>query len=448
MAAELTAQDTAQGTIRAHGTEQHACPDCGQFQFLPRLRPGAEARCLRCDSVLKRFRQSPFDAPLALSIAGLLLYVMTLSTPFLSLNLLGRTRSSQVESGAYSFLADGFWGLTGIVLATLVLVPLVRLLLLLSVLLGLRFANPPPALRALFRWYRHLAPWGMVEVFLFGALVSYTRLVDLAEVTIGPGAFLLAGLALLTVATDAALDPPTIWEALDERCPSLAAKPAAAAPHGGAPRALGCHCCGLVSEAAEGEACRRCGAALHHRKRNSLQRSWALCLAAAVLYVPANYYPVMTIVTLGRGGPHTILGGVVEFIQSGFWPLALIVFLASVAVPMLKLVGLVVMMLGVQRRSPWRLRDRTRLYRLVEVIGRWSMIDVFVVSVLIALVRFGVLASINAEVGAMCFAGVVLLTMVAVETFDPRLMWDAANQPGDQLAAREPSPDLPAGAAP
>ena len=444
MAAELTEQ----GTIPVHGTEQHACPDCGQFQFLPRLRPGAEARCLRCDSVLRRFRQSPFDMPLALTIAGLVLYLATLSTPFLSLNLLGRTRASQVESGAYSFLADGFWGLSGIVLATLVLVPLARLLLLLAVLLGLRVSSPPRWLRALFRWYRHLAPWGMVEVFLFGALVSYTRLVDLAQVTIGPGAFLLAGLALLTVSTDATLDPPAVWEALNERCPPLTGKPSGAGLHANAPRALGCHCCGLVSEADEGERCLRCGAALHHRKRNSLQRSWALCLAAIILYVPANYYPVMNIVSLGRGGPHTILGGVVEFIQSGFWPLALIVFLASVAVPMLKLIGLVVMMLGVQRRSPWRLRDRTRLYRLVEMIGRWSMIDVFVVSVLIALVRFGVLASINAEVGAMCFAGVVLLTMVAAETFDPRLMWDAANQPGDRVAVDEPSPDQPAGAAP
>jgi paraquat-inducible protein A len=149
----------------------------------------------------------------------------------------------------------------------------------------------------------------------------------------------------------------------------------------------------------------------------------------------------MNIVTLGRGGPHTIMGGVVEFVQSGFWPLALIVFTASVAVPMLKLAGLGVMLACIRRGSARGLRQRTRLYRVIEVLGRWSMIDVFVVAVLIALVRFGILASITAQVGAACFGAVVILTMLAAEAFDPRLMWDAAtpgrvrNAPGDDHAA-------------
>ncbi|WP_408906373.1 paraquat-inducible protein A [Roseomonas sp. 18066] len=198
---------------------------------------------------------------------------------------------------------------------------------------------------------------------------------------------------------------------------------------------MGCHCCRRVAHAAPGTDCARCGTVLHARKPAAIARSWALIVAAFILYVPANAYPVMTVVTLGQGGPHTIMGGVVEFVETGFWPLALIVFTASVAVPMLKLVGLSVMLLQMGRPAGLAsLRRRTKLYRVIEVLGRWSMIDVFVVAVLIALVRFGVLASITAGLGAACFGGVVILTMLAAESFDPRLMWDAAAAPPKDTA--------------
>jgi paraquat-inducible protein A len=143
----------------------------------------------------------------------------------------------------------------------------------------------------------------------------------------------------------------------------------------------------------------------------------------------------MTVVTFGHGGAHTILGGVFEFVAAGYWPLAAIVFAASVVVPMLKLVGLSILLLGTGTSSTATLRLRTHLYRLIAVVGRWSMIDVFAVAVLIGLVRFGQPASISAEIGAACFAAVVVLTMLAAETFDPRLMWDVAD-PADVAAPK------------
>lgn len=416
-----TAQDLPAGRLRA-------CDDCGQLVRLPDLAVGIDSRCPRCDAVLRRHRRSPLSTPLALALASLLLCIVTVTTPFLSIRLLGQMRGSKVESGAWAFVEDGLWLLAIVLVATVVLVPLLRLSLRLAVLAGLLTQSPPPWLGRLLRWHEHLGAWSMLEVFLFGALVSYTRLADLAEVQLGPAVYGLGAVVLAMVAADAAFEPQAAWDALEDR--GVMAHPAAAraAPPPGA-IVMGCHCCRRVTLACSGAPCPRCGTALHPRKPGAVARSWALILAAAILYIPANLYPVMTIVTLGRGGPHTIMGGVVEFVHTGFWPLALIVFAASVAVPMLKLVGLSVMLVMLQRGSAAALPQRAKLYRVIEILGRWSMIDVFVVAVLIALVRFGILASINAEVGAACFGAVVILTMLAAESFDPRLMWDAAQAP-------------------
>ncbi|WP_161600893.1 paraquat-inducible protein A [Teichococcus oryzae] len=402
------------------GVIPRECDDCGLLLRMKQEAAGTDSRCPRCGATLRRHHANPLGAPFALAIASLMLCVLTVTMPFLTLRLLGQARDSRIQSGAAAFAQDGLWLLSVIVVVALVLVPLARLLLRLTVLGGLRLRRPPSWLGLPLRWHEHLGAWGMLEVFLFGALVSYTRLVDLAQVELGPAVYGLGAVVLTLVAADAAFEPQAAWDALEARGIGRALP---AAPRG---QPLSCHCCRKVSRAPEGAPCPRCGTALHRRKPNSVARSWALVIAAAILYVPSNYYPVMTIVTLGRGGPHTILGGVVEFIHTGFWPLALIVFLASVAVPMLKLVGLSVMLLSIHRRSARHLRRKTQLYRVVEALGRWSMIDVFVVSVLIALVRFGSIASIHAEVGAACFGAVVVLTMVAAETFDPRLMWDAA----------------------
>jgi paraquat-inducible protein A len=175
----------------------------------------------------------------------------------------------------------------------------------------------------------------------------------------------------------------------------------------------------------ERERCPRCDSTLHVRKPNSVARTWALVIAAAVLYIPANYYPVLTVVQLGAGQPSTILGGVEELITARQYPLAALVFFASILVPVLKLIGLSLMLIATQSGAAGWLRDRTRLYHIVRFIGRWSMIDIFMESLLGALVVFGSVVTIEPGVGAVAFCAVVILTMLAAETFDPRLMWDA-----------------------
>ena len=166
----------------------------------------------------------------------------------------------------------------------------------------------------------------------------------------------------------------------------------------------------------------------HRRRPNSLTRCAALVATAIILYIPANVYPVMTIISFGSGFPSTIIEGVKELLAGGMWPLALLVFFASITVPVLKLLGLIFLMLSVRFKSRWRLRDRTLLYRIVDAIGRWSMIDIFMVSILVALVRAGSIATIEPGVGATSFAAVVIITMMAAMSFDPRLMWDAAGE--------------------
>jgi paraquat-inducible protein A len=199
----------------------------------------------------------------------------------------------------------------------------------------------------------------------------------------------------------------------------------------GTARAAGCascHDCGLLARlpghGAHGARCSRCGAELHVRKPRSLERTWALVIAAALCYVPANVLPVMQVTSLGTTESDTIMSGVIYFLTHGMWPLAVIVFVASVFVPVLKLAILTFLLISVQRGSSWRPVERTRMYRITEAIGRWSMVDIFSISILVALVRLGNLATIQAGPGAVFFGAVVVSTMLAAEAFDPRLIWD------------------------
>ena len=191
-----------------------------------------------------------------------------------------------------------------------------------------------------------------------------------------------------------------------------------------------CHACGLLSRMrplARGyhPICPRCRARLHQRKPNNIARTQAFLLAALIFYIPANILPVMTVIRFGTGEPDTILSGVQQLIAGGMWPLALLVFFASITVPVLKLVVLFYLLISVNRKSRWRPKDRTILYRITETVGRWSMIDIFMISILVALVKLGSIATIEPDIGAACFAAVVVLTMCAAMSFDPRLIWDA-----------------------
>jgi paraquat-inducible protein A len=194
---------------------------------------------------------------------------------------------------------------------------------------------------------------------------------------------------------------------------------------------IACSVCHLLCPAARaGRAvkaarCPRCGAALHSRKPDSIARTWALVIAACIFYIPANVLPMTTVTSLGMVQSDTIMSGVIYFVQSGSWPIALVIFIASIFVPLVKLFILSYLLISVQRKSHFHPKDRTRLYLITEAVGRWSMLDIFVVTILVALVNLGALATIQAGPAALHFAAVVVITMLAAMSFDPRLIWDA-----------------------
>ncbi len=192
---------------------------------------------------------------------------------------------------------------------------------------------------------------------------------------------------------------------------------------------MSCHACHQLSRMPAGLAngaaiCPRCEAHIHVRKPNSISRTWALLIAAYILYIPANLLPIMTVISFGKGEADTILSGVKELIHADMWPIALLVFFASIIVPVTKLLSLTYLLLSVQYQSQWRPRERTVLYRITEVVGRWSMLDIFMISILIALVKLEAVATIEPGMGAISFAAVVIITMFAAMGFDPRLIWD------------------------
>jgi paraquat-inducible protein A len=189
-----------------------------------------------------------------------------------------------------------------------------------------------------------------------------------------------------------------------------------------------CHICGQLSKLALKQHCPRCGAALHLRKPNSINSTWALLVAAYILYIPANLLPVMETRSLFGIQQDTIMSGVVFLWTSGSWVLACVVFLASITVPLLKLFSLTILLLTAQFGARWRLRQRTQLYRLLELVGRWSMLDVYVVTLLVALVQAQSLASVMPGSGVIAFSAVVVLSMAAAMSFDPRLLWDAEHE--------------------
>ena len=286
-----------------------------------------------------------------------------------------------------------------------------------------------------------------MPVFLLGVLVAVVKLAGMAAVS--PGIGLIAfGILTIFLTMLGRLTPHVLWRYAE----SEGVVPVHVPEAGPDVVLTGCHVCGQVqavprADDAEAEHhCVRCHAVVHYRKPDHLARTWALLLAAVVFYIPANVLPVMKVSSVLGDSAHTILGGVVELWDMGSWDIALIVFIASVAVPLTKLLALILLLLTEQWRSTTNLRPRTRLYQMVEFIGQWSMLDVFVVILLAALADFQGLMEISAGAGAAAFGVVVILTMLSAMSFDLRRSWDLEET--SELDAPEPAADRrPASAA-
>ncbi|HEX3984378.1 MAG TPA: paraquat-inducible protein A [Acidisoma sp.] len=405
------------------------CRHCGQLQRVPELAAPSAVDCARCGVTLRRLQVNSLGRALAFSLSGLVLFALACLMPLMRVSTSGMTLGADLFSGPRRLDQQGVWELAAVVLFTTVGAPFLKLLGTSYVLIGIQLPRPPAHMRIVFTFVAKLGAWSMVEVYLVGVFVAYVKLVDIVHIDVGVAVYALVGLMIASIGADAFLDRQMVWEILERK--GIVVHPQTGlsipTPGRGDGIAVSCETCAKVSviHGSDRHECPRCGSHLHFRKPNGIARCWALVAAAAVLYIPANIYPVLTVVQLGAGAPSTILGGVEELVAAKMYPLAAVVFIASIMVPMLKLAGLVILLLMTQLGSRERLHDRGRLYRIVSVIGRWSMIDIFMESILVALVHFGALVTIEPGVGAVAFAGVVILTIFAAESFDPRMMWDA-----------------------
>jgi paraquat-inducible protein A len=441
------------------------CEFCDSVYRRAPLRGRGAACCRRCGAKLYRDARLDLDRTLALVLTALLTFVIANCYPLLSVGVGGKSADGTLWRIILDTSDSNVAPIALVAATSVFFFPLLQICLYGYVAIALRRGRVPAAFIGVMHALRQMRPWTMVEVFMLGMLVAVVKLGDEATSSpeIGMWAFAVLTL-LLTLLNSIALEE--FWERAEEieraaggdplRVRTLPAEAgsasawsypapvhAAASQQGGpdaaaghhdvpSPRAaalglMGCRGCGLVLRARNDATpcyCPRCDSALHRRKPDSQRRAWAFLISAALLYIPANTLTVMRTTELFDVQDNTILSGVVQLWNNGAWDLALIVFTASIVVPLVKIACLLLLLAG-GRGSPLGRRERTRVYRMVEFIGRWSMLDVFVVSLLLALVRFGFVADVEAGPGIVAFCSVVVLTMLASMSFDPRLIWDA-----------------------
>jgi paraquat-inducible protein A len=394
------------------------CPKCGLIQHCGVRTAGEKLTCCRCLTPLSHPAVKSLDATLACAIALLLLLIPALFAPFMTTSVFNATRTSYLVLSGLPLWQEG-WPLLGIVVfLCLVAFPVLRYASLAAVLVMIRSRQKPAWLGIVFRLSNALQPWAMLDVFLLGVAVAYARLHASLFVTVdvGMGSFVAA--AILTLVTRAALDSSRAWQLIrtDFYC-------------GDGRGAIACPSCGYwMPQEQEGCRCARCAAVVRRRARFSISRSSALLIAAVLLYFPANLYPIATIPIDFKPTAYTVLGGVIDLAQSRLLGLAILVFLASFTIPILKMAGLAWCVTSTLLRSKKHLVAKTRVYRLVEEIGRWSMVDPLTIACFVPLLHYNGLINGRAEAAATPFAGVVILTTLAVQFFDPRLMWDAARR--------------------
>ena len=415
-----------------------ACPECDLQQVIPALPAGGRASCVRCHATIARNPVDPIDRPLALAVAAAIVFLIANLAPLMSLSVAGREATTTILGGAQQTWLQGSPATAVAVAVCAVIAPGSYIAFMLAVLAAARRPPAPRWVGRLLSLATTVHPWSMNEVMLLGILVALIKIAQLATVTPGIGMYATGLLVVLLAALGSTFDSHAIWcrtTWADGTLPPLAphawrGTPATRQRARAWPQAAlaSCTTCGLLcvpAPAGQTGHCPRCGATLTGHRHGSIQTTWALVIAAAILYIPANALPVLTTTALGTTESDTIIGGVAFLYASGSWPLAAIVLIASVVVPLGKLVALAYLLLTVQRGSVKNNHDRSRLYRLVEFVGRWSMLDVFVDAFIVALVQLAPLMSVAPGPGVVYFMAVVVLTMFAAHSFDQRLIWNA-----------------------
>ena len=368
-----------------------ACLECDLLQRIPALEPGATARCRRCGHTIAVNKPDSLDRTLALTCAAAIALIIANVSPLMGLSVSGRQTSTTILGGAIEMWLRGE-PITAIIVVFCALVaPAIHIGIMSTILLVVRRTPAPYWVGTLLRWSEWHQPWAMVEVMMLGILVALIKIAELATVIPGIGMFAAGALVLLIAAMTVRFDPHEVWQRVEwvggEMPPGLSGSRSAVPTESASIREgmltgitlglVSCESCGLLSRPVdinEPGQCPRCGEELALRKHNAIQRTWAFIIAALICFIPANLLPVMVSTTLVGSEDDTIISGVVLLYKTGSWHLALIVLIASIVIPLAKIMALAYLLVTVQRRSIKEQHERLKLYRLVEFVGRWSML--------------------------------------------------------------------------
>ncbi len=413
-------------TAPTSGAELVLCRHCDLLQHLPQLQEGEQAHCLRCDHQLDVRQPQPILRPVLYAASALFMMLLTNLFPFVSLGVAGNRSEMHFFDTVTVLFSEYHQALAILVWLFIQAVPAFCMCAVIYLKLGMLVKLPARiwVARVLFM----LKPWSMVDIFLMGLLISFVKLVANTDISLGLSFWAFCLFCLLHLRTFQVIDRHEMWSKI---APSPKPKVSAVAGKGGLEQQLKlCACCTAVVAITESH-CPRCASRVYPRVPASLQKTLALLFAACILYIPANLLPIMRTVSFGNITDSTIISGFMLMWQDGEYPVALVILLASVIIPVLKI--LVMFWLCYQTQQPRRAKGKfsSQLYLLVDWVGRWSMVDVLVVAILATLVRFDLLMSVFPGVGALVFAAVVVITMLAAICFDPRLLWDQQRQQGE-----------------
>lgn len=398
-----------------------ACRHCDTLHTAVAVEPGGMATCTRCGYALFRRSRFSLDYWMALTAGALAVFAIANLFPIATLNVLGKTVDATFVGALWLNWQQGHYVLSIMTGLVGFWMPLTQLCFLFWALSCLRSGRLPPDFPLALRVYYASLPWSMLPVLMLGIIVAIVKFSDLAVLAPGPGIWAFGVLTFMLTALSR-LHSLRLWAYAEELDLVPVARDTGLPPE----QLAACRVCGYVqaTDSHTARPCARCGASVHKRRPDMQSRTWALMLAAAVVYIPANVLPMMEIRSALGSSNHTILGGIIELWQLGSWDLAVIVFIASVVVPITKLLALAVLLLGRRWRGDNVQRQRTRLYELVEFVGQWSMLDVFVVILMAAMANFPGVSQIIAGPAAASFGLVVVLTMLAALSYDPRTGWD------------------------
>lgn len=360
--------------------------------------------------------------PLALIISALSAYLVAINLPFIALDIGGQKTLFSLPAAVFALFRNGMPFLSGLVALFLILAPIFSILVFLHLLHFIKGRKIPPFHVPLLKLLTRCRALDMTEVYLVSIFVVLVKATDMGDIALCPGFWAFCAQVVFMKAAFFFMPLPDIWQSIHPPAQNPLPLPvnSESAKKAGL---VSCQICGLVHKRGA-ENCKRCHTALYARKPWSLDRTLALVLTALVLYIPANMYPMMVVESVGEIISSTILEGVIIFWQDGSYFIASVIFFASIAIPITKLLLLSYLIVRVKYFRPEFPMDETKIYKLTEWIGKWSLIDVFVVATMAAMIQMGHFASIDPGRAVLSFAAVVIITLFAAESFDSKLLWD------------------------